>query len=372
MSEPTTRTPLMPTPTDSAVTAGPSGAIPPTAQRWIQFSGLAVLIAVVLIILQPFLVPIAWATILTVASWPAFRWLHTRLGGRTRLAAALMTLLMVVVVVGPTILVSRALALEVERTIADLKTWAQTASFAVPAWVGQIPWIGPTVVARIESLRADPSAVQRWALSQLGPWALNVASALGNVGRILANAGVALLTLFFLYLHGARIVGQIRRGARSAAGERVHGMIGPLGEAMRAVMYGMVFTALTQGALGLIGYWAAGFRSPVLLGALTMVLAFFPFGAPVVYVPAGLSLLAEGRLVAGVLLLAWGALVVSSSDNVIRSWFISGATQTPFLLVVFGVLGGVAAFGSLGLFIGPIAIALLLELWREWTGPDVR
>jgi len=111
----------------------------------------------------------------------------------------------------------------------------------------------------------------------------------------------------------------------------------------------------------------AGLHSPVLLGAATMLLALLPFGAPIVYVPASLWLLALGHLLPGLLLLGWGILVVSTVDNLIRSWFIAGATRVPFLLVFFGVIGGLAAFGSLGLFVGPISVALLLELWHGWT-----
>ena len=92
-----------------------------------------------------------------------------------------------------------------------------------------------------------------------------------------------------------------------------------------------------------------------------------PIGAPIVYGPAGLSLLFQGRYLAGILFLAWGILVVSTVDNVIRSWFISGATRMPFLLGLFGILGGVLAFGTIGLFVGPVTVGLILTLWREWA-----
>ena len=88
-----------------------------------------------------------------------------------------------------------------------------------------------------------------------------------------------------------------------------------------------------------------------------------------VYVPASLYLLAQGRLLAGLLLLAWGVAVVSTIDNVIRSWVISSATRVPFLLIFFAVIGGLAAFGLLGLFVGPATVSLLLVLWREAAAP---
>src|SRR5439155_935373 len=127
-------------------------------------------------------------------------------------------------------------------------------------------------------------------------------------------------------------------------------------------------SALTVPAsvLAMVGYWTAGLRTPVLLGAVTVLLALTPVGAALVYVSASAWLLVEGRVLAGVLLLAWGVLAVSLADNLIRSWFLRGATRVPFLLGFFGVIGGVATFGAVGLFLGPIAIALLLALWREW------
>lgn len=149
-------------------------------------------------------------------------------------------------------------------------------------------------------------------------------------------------------------------------------MLLPLGQTVRAVTYGILLTALAQGALATLGYWVVGVGAPVLLGAATTFLALIPFGASIVYVPVSGWLLVQGRPVAGLLLLAWGILAVSTVDNVIRSWFISGTTQVPFLLVFLGVLGGLATFGAIGLFVGPVTITLLLLLWREWTEPAPR
>jgi len=181
------------------------------------------------------------------------------------------------------------------------------------------------------------------------------------------DAVLALLTLFFLYRDGHLLAPQIQAGLRRVGGARFAAMFDPLGRTVRAVMYGTLFTALSQGVLAMVGYWTAGLRTPVLLGAVTVLLALTPVGAALVYVSASAWLLVEGRVLAGVLLLAWGVLVVSLADNLIRSWFLRGATRVPFLLGFFGVIGGVATFGAVGLFLGPIAIALLLALWREWV-----
>ncbi|MBI4588669.1 MAG: AI-2E family transporter [Candidatus Rokubacteria bacterium] len=337
-------------------------------QRWVQLGALALLIALALAVLRPFIVPVAWAAILAYATWPLFRRVERGLGGRSGWAALATTVFVVLVVVGPAVTVSLALASEIQQAVQDLRAWAAAGRRPpLPEWVRQVPVLGPIVAERGEAMLADPGALQEWVRSQAGPWARSLTGAIGGLARNVAGAGLALLTLFFLYRHGRTVIGQIERVARGVAGERVRVMLHPLGETVRAVMYGMLLTALAQGGLAMLGYWVAGLGAPALLGAATTLLALIPFGAPMVYVPAGAWLFVQGRPLAGFLLLAWGTLVVSTVDNVIRTWFISGATRVPFLLVFFGVLGGLAAFGSLGLFVGPVVISLLLVLWREWT-----
>lgn len=336
-------------------------------QRWLQLAALALLIGTAVAIFRPFLVPLAWAAILAYATWPVFRRLEAGLRGRNAWAAGVMTVLIVLVLVGPAVMVSLALATEAQQVYLELKALAAARSLVLPAWIRQLPWIGPHVADRVESVLGDPAAVRERLLGQAGPWSQQVLSTLGDLGRNLAGVGLTLLTLFFLYRHGSVLVGQIQGVARRLAGERVQAMLVPLGDTVRAVMYGMLLTALAQGALAMLGYWLAGLGAPVLLGVATMLLAFIPFGAPMVYVPVSAWLLVQGRPLAGFLLLGWGVLVVSTVDNLIRSWFISGATRVPFLLVFLGVLGGLAAFGTIGLFVGPITVTLLLVLWREWA-----
>ena len=107
-------------------------------------------------------------------------------------------------------------------------------------------------------------------------------------------------------------------------------------------------------------------RAPVLFGAFTALIALMPFGTPFVWGALGAWLLFTGKTLEGIGLLLWGTLVVSSVDNLIRPLVISSATHIPFLLVMFGVIGGLAAFGLIGMFVGPVIVAVLLALWREW------
>jgi predicted PurR-regulated permease PerM len=209
--------------------------------------------------------------------------------------------------------------------------------------------------------------MQEWVIARTGLLAGLIATTAGDVGRLALDAILTLLTLFFFYRHGGELVPQIHITARRVAGGSVDPLIHTLGETVRAVMYGTLSTALTQALLVALGAWAIGLGSPALLGAVAGFLALTPIGPPLVYVPATVWLIVQGRIGGGLLFLAWGVLVVSMTDNVIKSWFLSGGARIPFLLGFFGVLGGLVAFGPIGLFVGPVAIALLLTLWRNWT-----
>jgi predicted PurR-regulated permease PerM len=134
----------------------------------------------------------------------------------------------------------------------------------------------------------------------------------------------------------------------------------------KAVVWGLVATALAQGLVAGLGYWWAGMHAPVLLGAITALIALIPFGTPFAWGTIAAWLLISGDTVAGLGLIAWGVLVVSWVDNLVRPLVISNATRIPFLLVMFGVLGGLAAFGLVGLFLGPVVLAVLMAVWREW------
>jgi predicted PurR-regulated permease PerM len=190
---------------------------------------------------------------------------------------------------------------------------------------------------------------------------------LGDLGLNALRFAVALLTAFFLFRDGDRLLAEARRVLQGLLGERVHGYFEAAGSTTRAVVYGLLLAALVQGVMAGLGYWVAGVAAPVFWGATTALVALIPFGAPLIWGSIGIWLLARGDTAAGVGLLLWGALAVSWIDNLVRPLVISGVARIPFLLVLFGVLGGLAAFGLIGLFVGPVILAILLALWREWA-----
>jgi len=146
----------------------------------------------------------------------------------------------------------------------------------------------------------------------------------------------------------------------------VHNYLRAIGQTVKAVVYGLVLAALVQGVLVGIGYWLAGVGAPVFLASLTTVCGLIPFAAATIWVCVTAWLLLEGNTVAGIGLLVWGGVVMGWTDHIVRPFLISREAQIPFLVVLFGVLGGLAAFGLVGLFVGPVILAVLLAIWREW------
>jgi predicted PurR-regulated permease PerM len=175
-----------------------------------------------------------------------------------------------------------------------------------------------------------------------------------------------LFLMFFFYRDGSVLMADVRQGLRRGLGERAEDYLATAELTTKAVVYGIVMTAVVQGAAAGLGYWGVGLPAPVLLTLLTLFAALIPFGTLVVWVSASLWLLFHGQHWAGVALFLWGALVVSWVDNLVRPLVISRTTRIPFVLVMLGVLGGLTSFGFIGLFVGPVILAIALAVWREW------
>jgi predicted PurR-regulated permease PerM len=226
--------------------------------------------------------------------------------------------------------------------------------------------------AFLDHVEIDPPAIRSQLSGWANRWTSEIGDLLGSAARNATKLGFALVTLFFAYRDGESLLNQIRQALRPFLGERLDDYLTAIGSMTRSVVYGIVLTAIAQAVLAGLGYWAAGVTAPVTLAGITALVALIPFGTPLVWVPVAVGLLFAGRTVAGVGLLLWGMLVISWVDNLIRPFVISSSARIPFLLVMFGVLGGLAAFGLIGLFLGPAILAVLMALWREWQTEATR
>ncbi len=328
---------------------------------------LAIVIAGCFLVLRPFLTAILWAVVLCVAAWPLFSQMRLLFGGRGNLAAAVMALLIASVFVAPFVIVGMSLADNSDRVAQFVRSFMETGPPDPPAWVAGLPLIGPTAAEYWSSFAHDTAQFT----AELGK-AIEPAKAWLLAGGTSFAQGVLQLVLsilltFFFFRDGDTAVLRLRAVVGRLAPRRGQRLLALAEGTMRGVVYGILGTAVAQGVLMAIGLWIAGIKAAPLLGLATFFLSPVPIGPPLVWVPAGLLLIYHGSIGWGIFLLAWGGLVVSTVDNVLKPLIISRGSNLPFILVLIGVLGGVVAFGFIGVFLGPVLLALGVALLSEWA-----
>jgi predicted PurR-regulated permease PerM len=338
-----------------------------------RVGGGLVLIGATLLVLRPFLVPMIWAAILAYVTWPLFQRVRVW-SGRPGLTAGVFTLLQALGVALPLVWLLVALASEATSLVGSAKEWLDAGAPA-PQWIDRYPWLA----TRVAELRAQPIPGPTDLAEVLTKYGAQVSGRLvdlaGGVARNLFAVTITLITLYAFYVHGERLIVHARRLARVVFPGTSESFVDDVGGVVRAVVFGLLGTAIVQGTLAAIGFAIFGVPSAVILGTATSVLSFVPAGPPIVWGGAALWLFFQGSPVWTWLgMAAWGVLLVSSVDNVLRPILISsGPTPIPFLLVFFGVLGGLAAFGVLGLFLGPVLLSIAFTLIAEFprrTGAD--
>ena len=338
----------------------------PWARRIVLGLFLVALILGVATVMAPFLIPLAWASILGYATWPLYVRLEALLRGRRTLAASLMTVAVALSVVLPLLWLVMLLRTEAAGVADTLMAALRDGRIKTPAWLAALPLVGADVARNVDTLLADPTHLKTELLVWVRQLDQEGMALLGGIGRNVAKLAFALFTLFFVYKSGRGFAGQSRRLLVTLLGERADGYLNSVAATARAIVYGLTLSALVQGAFAGLGYWVAGLPAPGTLAAVTVLVALIPFGAALVWSSAGVWLVFTGQTWAGTGLLLWGALVVSWVDNVIRPWILVGAVNIPFVLALFGVLGGLVAFGLVGLFLGPAILAVAYAVWREW------
>jgi len=316
-------------------------------------------------VMDPFIVPLVWAAILAFVSWPAYvrvlRWVR----GRGIIAALIMTLLITAAVIAPLAWLGVVLRIELVHAYGDLRQLLAGGAQLPPA-ISNIPWLGDQLKDLVARASQDPH-ILGFELKRLTDNSFEqVTHVVGGVSRNAVKLLIAVVCLFFVYRGGARFAGQVGRALEQVLGPRVHNYLLAIGQTVKAVVYGLVLAAVIQGFLVGLGYWVAGAGAPVFLAALTTVCGLIPFAAPAIWIGIVLWLLMKGSTVAAVGLLIWGGIVMGWTDHIVRPFLISREADIPFLVVMFGVLGGLAAFGLVGLFVGPVILAVLLAIWREW------
>jgi predicted PurR-regulated permease PerM len=328
-------------------------------------------------ILRPFLGAAVWAATIVVATWPLMIALQKRLWRKRSLAVAVMTVVLLCVLVVP-------LALAIGTIISnadEIAGWAKSlASFEVPPhpeWVDKLPLVGGKLADIWENVAA---AGIQGAAAKVGPYAGGVikwfVAQVGGFGMLLVEFLLTALIAAIMYANGEAAAERILHFGRRLAGSRGENAVCLAGQAVRGVALGIVVTALAQSVLGGIGLIIAGVPFATFLTALMLMLAISQIGVLPVLGPATLWLFWSGSSGWGVFLLVC-TVVVGTMDNVIRPILIKKGADLPLLLIFAGVVGGLMAFGLIGLFVGPVVLAVahkLLDAWvaegSEHPGPE--
>lgn len=334
-------------------------------QRLLGTALLMLVAYLVFRIIEPFIGPIAWALFLGFLMQPAQAKLARLTRGRDSIAAFLLTLVVLVLFLGPLTFLALAFA----RQAADLATRLQDRMSGqepgLLADLDRLPVVGRALDWLNANLQIDTAHVQNWLVEGAKTLFQNLASYggvafLGAVGTVLAFT--AMIFILFFIIRDGRAIARTGAALVPLPAERRGALSERLASVTRAVVRGTVLTSLVQGLLLGIGFALAGLPAPVVFGVVAAVLSVVPFGGTaLVWVPALLVLLAQGRYGQAAAILTVGV-VVSSVDNFLKPILISGRSPLPTLAVFIGVIGGLAAFGLIGLFVGPVVIALVLAL----------
>ena len=338
-------------------------------KRLAQIALVALLIAGCVAVLLPFIGAVLFAFIIWGCTWPVYEEkLLPRLGGRNSLGASLMTLLLVLVMLVPTLFLAGSLAGNADDLAAFLRPYFEGGLPAYPpAWMAAIPFYGPDLDAwwhRVASNREELNALLR----QLAGPARQLALA---IGAILANGllqvALVLFIAFFLYRDGAKISAALYVAANKLGGELGEGMLDKTRETVLGVMLGIVGTAAAQGTVAMVGFLIAGVPAAVLLGFATFFLSMIPIGPPLIWGSAAAWLYGEGQTGWAIFLVLYGLFVISSIDNFVKPVLMARGAGLSILLIALGVLGGVLVFGFIGIFLGPVLLALGHMLFVRWT-----
>lgn len=338
---------------------------PISVARWL----LVLVLAAGVYFFHGFLVPVLAALVIGFASWPIYSDILRRCGGNRPLAATIAILLILAFLIVP-------LVMAVSYTITEVGVWFNWAvetnrtGSETPDWMATLPGVGQWVDEQWYRYIGHPGAI--------GELVQIVSGAnIGSIYRAVLAAGTGLfdlmltllfmmIALFFVYKDGEKFAGQVDTLGERILPVRWSRISRVVPATISSTVMGMTLIAIGEGIVLGVAYWIAGVPSPVTLGVITGVMALIPGGAPLSFTLVSLYLIASGSPVAGLALFAWGATELFIVDKTLRPRLVGGPIKLPFLPTFFGLIGGVKTMGFLGLFIGPVLMALLVAVWREW------
>lgn len=328
---------------------------------------LSLLLLGVVLVMRPFFTALLWSMVLVFSTWPLYARLTTWLGHSRSMAALLMTLALAAAFVFPLAVLSSTIAENATRAIDLVRGLLEQGAPAPPSWIVSLPVVGDEIARTWTGLARDSGQFTEFVrpyLAVLRGWAISSGLAVGAEVVVLT---LAVVISFFLYRDGPLVAAQVQLIGQQLVGDRVQHLIQVAGATVRGVVYGILGTSLIQAALATVGYYVVGAPGALFLGFVTFFLAFVPSGPPLVWGPLTFWLFSQGEAGLGVFLLVWGIVVVGAVDHFLKPVLISRESKLPLLLIFFGVVGGALAFGVVGVFLGPVLLAVTFALIRDWT-----
>ncbi|MFM0058644.1 AI-2E family transporter [Paraburkholderia phytofirmans] len=325
------------------------------------------LVLLALWVARDFIAVVAWAAVLAIALWPLLRRVEGNrwFTGRTTLIAAVLTLAIALLVVLPVgIGIAQAL-----REAHDMSDWfkdAQENGIPLPDFIQHLPFGVQQISAWWQANLAQPLRGSAAMKGLHSPTVMTLGRHFGaRAAHAVAVFGFMLITLFVIFQAGPRLSGSLLKGMRRGFGEDGAQLLLRMATAVRGTVSGLVVVGLGEGALLGVAYFVTGLPHVALLALVTAIAAMLPFCAPLTFGLAALWLVSQGSVAAGVGLAVFGSVVVFIAEHFVRPVLIGNSTRLPFLLVLFGILGGAETFGLLGIFIGPALMTVLMVLWTD-------
>ncbi len=325
------------------------------------------IVALSLFIIHKFIPSIIWAAIIVIATYPLYKKWRIYFASRENLSAFLFTTILTLLLLLPLSWLIGILIKESQIFVNFLQELNKNGG-AAPDFFTKLPWVSAELVTFWDDNLGKPGNL-RSLLSNLHATLTPATYYIKQIGFDIAHrgfqVGFTLLTLFFFYRDGDKLLVQIHHIGEYCLGQRWFRYSERLPQALRATVNGTIVVGIGVGILMGICYELVAFPAPTLTGFITALAAMIPFVVPVIFVSVALILLFMGSLVGAIIVLVWGTLVMFVADHFIKPVMIGGAIQLPFLAVLFGILGGVETLGLLGLFVGPMIMVLFVTLWQE-------
>jgi predicted PurR-regulated permease PerM len=330
-----------------------------------RFVGAGIIVAGIFLVLQPFLSALLVAGVIAIATWPLYQRLHDSLGRRATWSATLMMLLIVVLVVIPIAFLAAAAAEQLPGLFETVKSWF-AGGLQVPEQLKSIPVIGDRIYDQLTVVLHDKDQLTAIAERMLEPAGRLSVAAVRTLGDGILQLVLVTFIVFFYYRDGHRFAEVIGRIAGRISGDMSTEVLDVVVGTTRSVFIGIAGTAAAQAVVAFIGFLIAGVPGAFLLSVGTFVLSVVPMGPVLLWGGAAVWLYLQGETGWAIFMIAWGALVISSIDNFVKPLLIARGSTLSLALIFLGVLGGVFAFGFIGVILGPVLLALGVALGRKW------